>query len=71
MVNNKDYLGMFLISGVIGIGCKMVLSVNAGDCESERRMLHNIPIASVISGLLFLSAVDILPGTLGDEASQN
>ena len=60
-MKNKDYLAMFLLSEIIGLGCKMVLSVNAGD--RERKVLDNIPIASVISGLLLLSAADILPDT--------
>ena len=60
-MENKDYLAAFIFSGITGLGCRMILSVNAGDCDSERRTLDNIPIASVISGLLFLSALKLLP----------
>ena len=63
-MDNKDYLAMFLLSGFTGLGCKMILSVNTGPAslsEGERKMLDNIPIASVISGLLFLSALKLLP----------
>ena len=60
-MNNKDYLAAFILSGFTGLGCKMILTVNAGDSEGERKILDNIPIASVISGLLFLSTLKLLP----------
>ena len=63
MVKNEDYLAVFMFSGIIGLGCKMILSVNAGECERQRKILDNIPMASAISGLLLLSAVSILPDT--------
>ena len=60
-MDNKHYLAAFILSGFTGIGCEMILTVNAGDSEGERKILRNIPIASVISGLLFLSALNLLP----------
>ena len=60
-MDNKHYLAAFIVSGFTGIGCKMILAVNAGSSEEERRILDNIPLASVISGLLFLSALNLLP----------
>ena len=60
-IDNKHYLAAFLFAGFTGLGCKMILSVNAGDCDSERRTSDNIPIASAISGVLFLSAIKLLP----------
>ena len=73
-MKNEDYLAVFMFSGIIGLGCKMILSVNAGDCDGEtgrsgrqRKILDNIPMASVISGLLLLSAVNILPETEEEE----
>ena len=67
-MKNEDYLAVFLFSGIIGLGCKMILSVNAGDeCDRERKVLDNIPIATVISGLLLLSAVSILPDPTEEE----
>ena len=54
------YFAAFLLSGFVGIGCKMILSANAGK-GNEKKILNNIPIASAISGLLLFSAVNILP----------
>ena len=58
-MDNKQYLAAFLFSGFAGIGCKMILSANAR--EEDRDLLDNIPIASAISGVLFLSALKLLP----------
>ena len=69
-MDNKHYLAAFILSGFTGLGCKMILSVNAGDCDGERKILDNIPIASVISGLLFLSALKLLPYEEKEEEEQ-
>ena len=64
-----------MFSGNIGLGCKMILSTTSGDSvsprdevvEGEQKILDNIPIASVISGLLFLSAFKLLPHEEAEE----
>ena len=58
-MENKHYLAAFIFSGFAGIGCKMILSANAR--EEDQQVLDKIPIASAISGVLFLSAVSLLP----------
>ena len=58
-IDNKQYLTAFLFSGFVGIGCKMILSSNAR--EEDNDILNNIPIASAISCVLFLSALKLLP----------
>ena len=68
-MDNKHYLAAFILSGFTGLGCKMILTVNAGDSEEERKILDNIPIASVASGLLFCSALKLLP-TKGPEEEE-
>ena len=66
-MDKKHYLAAFIVSGFTGIGCKMILTANAGISEEERKILDNIPIASVVSGLLFLSALNLLPNIEAEE----
>ena len=60
-MKNNDYFAAFILAGFTGLGCKMILSVEAGDCESEKKMLENIPIACAISGALLFAAMRLLP----------
>ena len=56
----SEYFVVFMLSGFVGIGCKMILSTNI-EKDSEKKILNNIPIASALSGLLLYSALNILP----------
>ena len=60
-MKNTDYFAAFILAGFTGLGCKMILSVEAGDSEEERKILHNIPVACAISGAILFSAVGLLP----------
>ena len=61
-MKNNDYFSAFILAGFAGLGCKMILSIDANsECENERKILDNIPIACAISGALLFSAVNLLP----------
>ena len=68
-IDNKAILTTFLCSGLIGMGCKMILSVDAGECEKTRRILSNIPMGCAISGVLLVSGLRLL--TLEEEEEEN
>ena len=60
-MKSTDYFSAFIIAGFTGLGCKTILSIEAGDSEEERKILNNIPIACAISGAILFSAVGLLP----------
>ena len=68
-MRNNDYLAAFILAGFTGIGCKMILSIDASDTEGERKVLDNIPIASAISGAILFSSIMLLPNIEVEEGS--
>ena len=59
-MKKNDYFAAFILAGFTGLGCKMILSTEAG-CEGEKKILNNIPIACAISGALLFAAISLLP----------
>ena len=59
-IDNKAILATFLCSGLVGMGCKMILSTDV-ECEKTRKILSNIPMGCAISGVLLVSALRLLP----------
>ena len=60
-MRNSDYFSIFILAGFTGFGCKMILSVEAGESEEEKKILDNIPIACAISGALLFAGINLLP----------